>query len=238
MPRFFSNNILDNKITIEGEDAKHITKVLRMRIGEKVTICNMNGTDYECEILSLGDIVSLLILSKDKNKTEPSINITLYQALPKSDKMEFIIKKAVELGVTRIVPFQSKFCVTKLDDKSAEKKLLRYNKIAFEAAKQSGRGIIPLVDNVLSFEQAVLESQNQTSILYYEHGGEKTNNIISKNETKVNLFIGSEGGFSQEEVIFAKENNFKIATLGKLILRCETAPIVATTLVLTATDNM
>lgn len=238
MPRFFSNNILEDKIIIQGEDAKHITKVLRMRIGERVTICNMNGIDYECEILSLGDTVSLLILSKDKNKTEPSINITLYQALPKSDKMEFIIKKAVELGVTRIVPFQSKFCVTKFDDKLAEKKLLRYNKIAFEAAKQSGRGIIPLVDNVLSFEQAVLECKNQTSILYYEHGGEKTNKIISKNETKVNIFIGSEGGFSEEEVFFAKENNFKIATLGKLILRCETAPIVATTLILTATDNM
>lgn len=238
MPRFFSNQISQDTAVIQGEDAKHISKVLRMRVGDTLTINDMNGMDYECEILSLGDEVLLSILSKNKNETEPSVEITLYQALPKSDKMEFIIQKAVELGVTRIVPMQSKFCVVKLDEKSFEKKLVRYNKIALEAAKQSGRGIIPIVENILTFENAILQGKDECCILYYEHGGKKTSEIVQTQISKVNIYIGSEGGFSEQEVSYAIQNGVMIGTLGKLILRCETAPIVATSLILNATNNM
>ncbi len=238
MPRFFSNQISSDTAIIQGEDAKHITKVLRMRVGDQLTLNDMDGIDYECEILSLGEEVALSILSKMKNETEPRVEITLYQAVPKSDKMEFIIQKAVELGITRIVPMQTKYCVAKFDEKSFEKKLIRYNKIALEAAKQSGRGIIPTVENILTFESSILQGKDACSILYYEHGGQKTNEMVHNVCSKVNIYIGSEGGFSEEEVGFAIQNGVKIGTLGKLILRCETAPIVATSLILNATNHI
>jgi len=205
---------------------------------EIVVINDKQGTDYECNISSIDDMVELEILSSKPNETEPSVLITLYQALPKADKLEFIIQKAVELGVTRIVPMLSKYCVSRMDENSFEKKLTRYNKIAFEAAKQSGRGIIPQVTNILNFEQAINKCEDGCSILYYEHGGNRTNDIIDTNVNKVNIYIGSEGGFSEKEVSYAVEKGVHIGTLGKLILRCETAPIAALTLVLNSTNNM
>ncbi|WMJ22190.1 RsmE family RNA methyltransferase [Paludicola sp. MB14-C6] len=238
MPRFFSNQIASNQIIITGEDAKHITKVLRMKMGEAITVNDKAGTDYECEIAEIGEQVILNVLTKHKNETEPNVEIVLYQALPKSDKLDFIVQKAVELGVTKIVPMTTKFCIAKADEKSFEKKLIRYNKIVFEAAKQSGRGIIPLVENILSFEQAIQQGKDECSILYYEHGGEPTACIVNSNTSKVNIYVGSEGGFSEQEVIYAKEHGIRLGTLGKLILRCETAPIVGLSLVLNATNHM
>lgn len=238
MPRFFCDQIANNQVIITGEDAKHITKVLRMKIGEAVTVNDKSGMDYECEAAELGEQVLLNIVSKHKNETEPNLEIVLYQALPKSDKFDLIVQKAVELGVTKIVPMTTKFCIAKADVVSFEKKLARYNKIAFEAAKQSGRGIIPIVENILNFEQAIQQGKNECSILYYEHGGERTNQIVKQDVSKVNIYVGSEGGFSEQEVAYAKEQGIQLGTLGKLILRCETAPIVGVSLVLNATNHM
>lgn len=239
MPRFFCKpeNINDNKILIEGEDAHHMTNVLRMKIDENVVICDKFGTDYDCAIENFNEdkTVALTILKSYKNQSEPNVNITLYQAIPKSDKFEFIIQKAVELGVSKIVPIQSKYCIAKMDQKAYAKKKLRYNKIAYSASKQSGRGIIPEVCDILSYKEAIKQSQN--GVLYYENGGIMTKEIITTTQD-VSIFIGSEGGFSDDEVTFAIENDVKIATLGKLILRCETAPIIAIAMVLNATGNM
>lgn len=240
MPRFFceKQNISDSTAIICGNDAHHMTKVLRMRQGENVTLCDMNGTDFDCIIESINENneVTLKIINQFKNQTEPSINITLYQAMTKSDKLEFIIQKAVELGVTKIVPMQTKFCVAKNDKKDFQKKLIRYNKIALEAAKQSGRGIIPTVADIISYSDAITTTGKR--ILYYENGGIYTDKIITSYEQEVSIYIGSEGGFSEHEVQFAIENGVNIASLGKLILRCETAPIVSIALILNATGNM
>ncbi|MEG2813444.1 MAG: RsmE family RNA methyltransferase [Oscillospiraceae bacterium] len=238
MPRFFSENIENDVITLSKEDEKHITKVLRYKTGDTVTVCDKNGTDYICEVNNFTDEFSLKTLTKQKNNTEPSCKITLYQALPKSDKMEFIIKKAVELGVTRVVPILTKYCVSRPTKEDFAKKLVRYQKIAYEASKQCGRGIIPEICQLETFENAVTKRFEGQSILYYEKGGENTNRIIRQDTTNCNLFIGSEGGFFEEEIEFAKKNDIKIGTLGKLILRCETAPIVSISLVLNATGNM
>lgn len=239
MPRFFCEpeNITSDKIAIMGDDAHHIERVLRMKIDDELTICDKHNTDYSCIIAEFtNNTVVLNIISTGKTISEPTVDITLYQALPKSDKMEFIIQKAVELGISRIVPMQSKFCVAKAD-KDFSKKLARYNKIAFEAAKQSGRGIIPQVLDILTFEQAI-KATSEIKILYYEHGGKKTAEILSPACSKIAIYIGSEGGFSEAEVSFATQNGVVLGSLGKLILRCETAAVVASTIVLNVTNNI
>lgn len=234
MPRFFSTEILDKTAFLSAEDSKHIAKVLRLKEGDRVTLCNGMGTDYNCTIKQIADKVELSILSEEKNFSEPAVNITLYQCLPKGDKLEFIVQKAVELGAFEIVPIMSKYCVSKSNEKDFEKKRERLQKIAFEAAKQSGRGVIPRVGGLLTFKQAVATVSKTNAILFYEGGGKKVGEIIekfNKNES-ISVFVGSEGGFCEEEIILAKENGIETATLGKLILRCETAPIVGLTLVL------
>ncbi len=231
MPRFFIDEKIIDKTTIYGEDAKHIIKSLRYKCGDKLTLCDGNGTDYYCTVTSIDEGVTVVVDETCQNKTESSADITLYQAVPKSDKLEFIIQKAVELGVNKIVPINTKYCISKLD---FDKKCERLNKIALEAAKQSGRGIIPKVFPVMQFNNVIKTVTNQKTILYYENGGNNTNSIISQNDTTINLIIGSEGGFSQDEIDFAKQHNVSIGTLGKRILRCETAPIAAITLILNA----
>ncbi|MEG1028369.1 MAG: RsmE family RNA methyltransferase, partial [Oscillospiraceae bacterium] len=189
MPRFFINEKIIDKTTIYGEDAKHIIKSLRYKCGDKLTLCDGNGTDYCCTVTSIDEGVTVLVDKACKNETESSANITLYQAIPKSDKLEFIIQKAVELGVRHIVPINTKYCISKLDfDKKGE----RLNKIALEAAKQSGRGIIPKVLPVMQFNNVIKTVTNQKTILYYEHGGNNTNSIIRPNDTNINLIVGSE----------------------------------------------
>lgn len=242
MPRFFCESIENGVVMVSKEDEKHITKVLRAKTGDIITVCDKMGTDYECEVNDFTDGFSLKTLTISNNQTEPTCKITLYQALPKSDKMEFIIKKSIELGVTRIVPILTQYCVSRPSQQDFEKKLVRYKKIAYEASKQCGRGIIPEICQLKTFEKAITErldgQSDAQTILYYEKGGDNTNRIIRQETTNCNIFIGSEGGFSEEEIDFAKKNEIKLGTLGKLILRCETAPIAALTLVLNATGNM
>lgn len=240
-PRFFSDNINTDSdtIVVNEEDAKHITSVLRMKKGDKAIICDKNRTDYLCELIS-GDknYAEFKITEKRTNTAEPDVEITLYQAVPKNDKLDFIVQKATELGVNRIVPFVSKRCVSKPDSKSAEKKVQRLQRICYEASKQCGRGIIPQVMDFTDFKSAITNVEaDTTALIFYECGGEKIKNIdLSKK--KIAIFIGSEGGFEKEEVDYALSKGFISAYLGERILRCETAPIAALAVLMNVTENL
>lgn len=232
MNRFYveKNQIHDEYITIEGSDVNHMKNVLRMKIGENVVICDMQGMDYQCEIDSMSsDTIVAKINQMQETVAELPAKIYLFQGLPKKDKMELIIQKAVELGAYQVVPVMMKRCVVKLDDRKKEqKKLERWQSIATSAAKQSNRGIIPEVMPVMNFKQALeLASTMDYRILPYENakGMEETRAIVKdvKDKKSVAIFIGPEGGFEEDEVAMAMEMGIKPITLGKRILRTETA---------------
>ena len=176
-------------------------------------------------------------MSSEQSEAEPSVKVTLYQALPKGDKMEFIIQKAVEIGVTEIVPVISSRCVSRPDQKSLSKKILRWQKIAKQAAMQSGRGIVPKVKDAVPFEKGV-ENAKGEKVIFYELGGESVRDILSDKQKEISIFIGSEGGFSGDEVDLVLKNGGRKATLGKRILRAETAPLVALTVIMYETNNL
>lgn len=240
MPRFFKNEIDENNIVISGSDARHIGRSLRMKTGEAVTVC-CNGIDYNCVINAITEeSVFLRLVNKERCASEPNVEITLFQALPKSDKLEQIIQKTVELGVSKIVPVLSRRCVSRPDEKDFSKKLVRLNKIAEEAAKQSGRGIIPLVMPIISYDKAVEQmSRLDRSIIFYEEeGGCSIADIDFDGIETVGVMIGSEGGFDREEAERAAEAGAYRVWLGKRILRCETAPITAMSILMFLTNNM
>lgn len=228
MPKFFvePHQIKENLIQVIGEDAKHIKTVLRSREGEEITLCDGLGTDYFCRIASLEEGVTVEILSSEPCRSEPKTKITLYQGLPKADKMELIIQKCVELGVDRIVAVSAERCIAKLDKKE-EKKLERWQKIAEAAAKQSGRGKIPeIAPKVLRFSQALAEAKTLAgAIIPYEK--EENRGLRSFVEgfsgEEIGVFIGPEGGFAEEEIQAAMDAGILPVTLGKRILRTETA---------------
>lgn len=239
-PRFFTENIGETAV-VTGDDAKHISTVLRMKTGEKAVICDNKGTDYLCRILSSDkSAIVLEIIDSQPNKAEANIKLRLFQCLPKSDKMDFIVQKATELGASEIIPVLSARCVSRPDEKSMEKKIIRYQKICDEAAKQCGRGIIPKVSSLITFADAVKSFDgSHNGIIFYECGGEKLKNIVSEfNGNIIDVFIGSEGGFEQGEIDAAVKAGIKTATLGERILRCETAPISAISILMNLTDNM
>ncbi|MBQ2676284.1 MAG: 16S rRNA (uracil(1498)-N(3))-methyltransferase [Clostridia bacterium] len=237
MPRFFEK-VTGDDVIISGENAQHIAKSLRMSSGECITLCD-DGIDYHCEIQSVNaDSVHCRVVKKEQNLTEPDVQVTLYQCVPKSDKLEYVVQKAVELGVSAVVPVLSERCVSRPDEKSAHKKGQRYNKIALEACKQSGRGKVVEVLPMISFAKAVDQIKNfDAAVLFYEGGGAPLKEIIAKQKS-VCIFIGPEGGFAPEEVELARQNGAVAATLGKRILRTETAPIAALTAVMLLTGNM
>ena len=169
MPRFFTEQVDDEKAIITGEDAKHIIKALRMTVGEQVVVCDGEQRDYQCEIESITDEVRLRVLSSGASESEPDLCLHLYQAMPKGEKFEFIVQKAVELGVYDITPVLTSRCISRPDKDTMRKKLVRYNKIAAEAAKQSGRGRIPVVRPLLSYQEALKEmAAFQNAIFFYE----------------------------------------------------------------------
>ena len=240
MPRFFVNEIDEENISLTGSDAHHIGFSLRMRAGEPITVC-CNGVDYNCTIRSItGDAVYLDLVEKHRCAAEPNVEVTLYQAIPKLDKLEFIIQKSVELGVSRIVPVLTRRCISRPDEKEFGKKLARLNKIAAEAAKQSGRGIVPVVEPMISCKQAIAEMSklDRSVILYEEEGGSPFGEVDFTGVKTVGLFIGSEGGFDREEAMAAVEAGASQVWLGKRILRCETAPITALSILMFLTNNM
>ena len=240
MPRFFINYVPEEYAVITGEDGRHIARSLRMQQGESLILCDSIGTDYNCTIESVADSgVTVRVLNFCKSVAEPSVKVTVYQGLPKADKMESIVQKAVETGAVRIVPVMAARCVSKPDEKAAAKKTERWQKIAEEAAKQSGRGVIPEVSALTNFKAAVKEAaQNGEIILFYEGGGQSIAKLINFKTGYLSIFIGPEGGFEQSEVDFALQNGAKIGTLGARILRTETAPIAALAAIMLATGNM
>ncbi len=231
MPKFFvpKENILNDKIIISGEDVSHIKKVLRMNTGDGLTLCDGKGINYDAVIDSITDgKIECSIISESKSETEANIEVTLFQGIPKAAKTDYIIQKTTELGIVRIVPVAMSRCVAKIDNaKDAAKKQQRWQKIAEEAAKQSGRGIVPVVDMPISFDKAV-EMLLQNDIYFAPYECEEQNSLKSvltskNNAKKIGFIIGPEGGFDLKEIEKLKEKNIPTITLGKRILRTETA---------------
>ncbi len=239
MPRFFKENLKESPC-ISGQDAAHIVRVLRMNVGDTLVVSDTAGTDYTCKILSADPAnVALDIIESKPNATEAGTNITLFQCLPKSDKMDLIVRQATEIGVKTIVPVLSERCVSRPDGKSINKKVERWQKIACEAAGQSGRGVIPTVKKLVSFEECAKALQDfDLSIFFCERGGKPLNALIKPGFENIAIVIGPEGGFSLEEEARANASGADSATLGKRILRCETAPLVAAACVLQLCGEM
>lgn len=239
MQKLFIDYTPTDKIVLDGERARHITKSLRMKIGDMLTVTDGNGFDYGCQIADITKDTAILdVCYKQASDSEPDCRVTIYQGVPKGQKLEDIIQKCVELGVCRIVPTLTKRCVSRPDDKSAKKKNARYQKIALEAAQQSGRGIVPEIANMMTLKQALAQDDAQTKIVFYEGGGQPLSSIIEKNAESVSVYIGPEGGFDKEEVEQIKEKGAAVATLGKRILRTQTAPVAALTAIMLLTDNL
>ncbi|GHU53160.1 ribosomal RNA small subunit methyltransferase E [Clostridia bacterium] len=229
---FFTNNISE---PISGEDALHIKNSLRMKVGDSLRV-NCNGYDYDCKIAKIDNCVYLDIIDKNVCYSEPSINITLWQAMPKGDKFEFIVQKAVELGVTKIVPVETKF--TNVNSSNFNKKIDRYNKISKESAKQCNRGLIPLIETVEKFEKVLQRVKNNAIILYEEEFDSKNFQDLTFDAADCNIIIGSEGGFAREEILLAKDYGIPPVWLGKRILRCETASLVALSVIMYKSGNL
>lgn len=241
MPRFFAEpgDINENNAVIRGADAVHIGRSLRMRLGDEITVC-CEGNDYLCRIDTISDEqCGLTVLSVNEGSGEPSVRVTLYQAMPKSDKLELIVQKAVELGAAKIVPVLTARCVSRPDEKSFRKKRERLNKIALEAAKQCGRSIVPTVGDMIGIDECAKRlGEHETGLICYEKGGSPLTERIDPDVKDIGLFIGSEGGFDEAEVEKCRQNGAEVIGLGNRILRCETAPMAAIAIIMSITGNM
>lgn len=241
MNRFFVDDpgaFSDRSVVITGEDVNHVKNVLRLKENDELIVSDGRGRDYHCRISGItNEEVVADICDICDNFSELSTEITLFQGFPKGDKMELIIQKTVEIGVTRIVPVMTKRTVVKLDDKKAKKKTERYNMIAESAAKQSGRGMIPEVTMPVSFAEAVSMAEKlDMNIIPYEEaeGVEYSRNIIKsiKGKKSLGIFIGPEGGFAREEVEKALDAGASAITLGHRILRTETAGMAVISIIM------
>lgn len=230
MPKFFikKEDIKDNTVVISGQDATHISRVLRTEVGETLTLCDGRGFDFFAEVTAITkEEVSLKIKETLPCTAEPEISVTLFQGIPKQGKMDYIIEKCTELGISRIVPVSTKRSVVKIDDKKSEaKKLERWRKIAAESVKQCGRGTIPEITDVLTMSQAIEFSKSlDLTIAAYEC--ERDTSIKSvltgKVPKTIGVFIGPEGGLDDKEVENLKASDIETVTLGARILRTETA---------------
>lgn len=240
MDRFFVDknniNLEESTCTIIGEDVKHISKVLRCKEGEKLEICDKENNEYICEITNIDKSqVDLSIIEKRDIKRESDLKVKLYQGLPKSTKMELILQKLTEVGVDEIILVSTKRSVVKVDDKKEGKKVERWERIIYEAAKQSKRGKIPKLRGILSFNEALKDmEQNDMNICPYEN--ERTVSIksaIRDNDiNSIGIFVGPEGGFEEEEIEKLQQKDTKVVSLGPRILRTETASVVASSIVL------
>lgn len=239
-------DVVQGKIYIDGTDVNHIKNVLRMKIGDEMLVSDGNGNDYMCAIEAYSDengagtaknscnhtnVVVAEILEKSFEGTELSSRIYLFQGLPKSDKMELIIQKAVELGVYEIIPVATKRAVVKLDQKKETSKLNRWNAISESAAKQSRRSIIPKVLGVMTFKEALdYAKQLDVNFIPYENYKDmkETKSLIShiKKGMSIGIFIGPEGGFAEEEIALATAGGVERISLGRRILRTETAGLM------------
>lgn len=252
MPKFFvkEEQINNEEIKIQGTDVNHIKNVLREKVGSELIICNeKTGQDYLCEIKEIKE-ENIICNIKEKllNNVESNIKVTIMQGLPKADKMELIIQKSVELGVNNIIPIEMKRCVVKLKDKDKIKKIERWQKISVVAAKQSGRNIIPEINQVENLKN-ICETFENYDIVLLAYENEKENTIKNelkqlkeknqnKNEdVKIAILIGPEGGIAEEEVEIARKKGAKIITLGKRILRTETVALNVLSIIMYELEN-
>jgi len=240
MPRFFvssdaidcvnDNGIVSGTIAVTGDDAAHITKVLRMKPGERVTVCDLAGHDYDTVVASVGSTVTLEITGVKASGNEPPYRAVVYQSLVRGDRFDTVLQKATELGASAIVPVLTSRCTVRLEIGSADcrKKLERWQRIVYEAAKQCGRGMIPTVCEPMKFRDAVGEAA-RAGLPLFCYDGEGTKPLpdcmdaVETPET-VSIMIGPEGGYAAEEAEYAAETGMMMTGLGKRILRTETAP--------------
>ena len=241
MPKFFvkEEQIKENQIIILGQDVNHIKKVLRAKTGDELQICNsQNGENFLCKIKNLeDDNITCEIKEKIEEHVESNVEVTIFQGLPKADKMEYIIQKSVELGVYNIEPVEMKRCVVKLNEKDKVKKILRWQKISEVAAKQCGRDIIPQIKNITNIKNICnLISKYDIVLVAYENENKnmlKTELQKIKEEIKnrqdikikIGIVIGPEGGLEEQDVEMLKKSGAKVITLGKRILRTETVAL-------------
>ena len=236
MPRFFvsPDSIRENIIMIEKDDAYHIARSLRMAVGDEVTVCDGEGGEYLCHLTKIRDeFCECEVYECRRAVSESPVEVTLYMAYPKGDKLETVIQKAVELGAVRIVPFESSRCIKRPKAEKLDKLTSRLSRIAEEAAKQCGRARLAAVSAPISYRE-VLSELGGYSLSLFCYEDEDSLSIKSalkeaKNVTSIAVIVGSEGGFSEDEAALAKEHGALSVTLGKRILRCETAPLYALT---------
>lgn len=232
------SDVQDNLIKVAGEDAHHLSNVLRMKIGEMLRISNQSGESFLCEVSQISqEEVLCEIVERNYKETELKGEILLFQALPKGERLEFVTQKTTELGVTEIYPVAMDFCITKWEPSKAAKKQARYQAIADAAAKQSKRSKLVKFNSVVSFDEALKLAKEKADIILlpYENeegmvGSKKALDEIKK-DTRVAIFIGPEGGFSEKEIEKAK-SDAKLLSLGKRILRTDTAAVLAVGMVM------
>lgn len=234
MPRFFISASQigcrddgSKTVLIMGDDAAHITRSLRMKPGEAVTVCDSAQHEYFCTVGAVGETVVLDVVSEGECLSEPPYRATVYQALVKGDKFDTVVQKAVECGAFRIVPFISSRCIVRLDKKDAAKKAARWQRIAEEAAKQCGRGIIPEVSPLMTFEEAARDAAkcNIPLFCFEKENGMSLRGAVNNahGSDSISVMIGSEGGFSNAEAELAESAGMMSVSLGHRILRTETA---------------
>lgn len=244
MPKFFvkDNQVEDNKITILGDDVNHIANVLRMKVGDEIQICNTDTTEnYNVELNEFSkDSIVCKVLEKIASEAESSINLKIFQGIPKSDKMELIIQKSTELGVKAIVPVEMERCISKITGKDEKKKIERWQKISEVAAKQSGRDIIPKIEHVIKIKEISEHvSEYDMIIVPYEKAeGYSFKDAIEELKIKDNknlnigIVIGPEGGYEPSEVELLQNAGAKVVTLGKRILRTETVALAMASVIM------
>ena len=243
VPKFFVSpgDIRGSFLVLSGENAAH-AKVLRLKCGDSVTVCDGDGCDYACTVsdVSPGQF-SLVVHSHSPSAAEPSVRCSVYMAYAKSDKLEHVIQKATELGASEIIAFPSARCVARPDEKSLAKKCERWQKIAASAAEQSGRGRIPQVITVESFRRAVSRAcQGDLALFPYENEQRLSLRAAlgAGGYRSVSVMTGPEGGFTPDEVALARDAGMQVCSLGPRILRCETAPLCALTAILFAAGDL
>ena len=230
MTRFFVDpDVFDrDTMVLSGENSQH-AKVLRLKEGEIVLVCDGQGQECVCRVSQTAPEIVLSVEDRRSSVSEPVVDVSVYVAFPKADKLEHVIQKATELGAREIIAFPSSRCVSRPDEKSLKKKLERWQKIALSAAQQSGRGRIPQVLVLNSFSAALSRAaQSDRALLFYENEDAYTLKMALEGSYRtVSLMVGPEGGLEETEVSQAQEAGLKICSLGKRILRCETAPLCA-----------